>query len=287
MAKPRDDFSKLVVDALAKRASFICSNPDCRAQTLAPSGAESGKYLYIGKAAHICAAAKGGPRFDPQMSAEERGGIDNGIFLCSSCADLIDKNSGLDFSPGQLHEWKRTHEKWVKANLNKRSQGRGGEGGSGKIIGNRGTIIGGRGGEGGVSGIGGKGGGGFIKGDDGLIIGGNGGNCGSADGRGGRGARGPAERFGLSTDMWGFGRGGSGGNHPEFNRRVGLLRTIRAEYKAKFPEDATYIEAGIDLVPVDWVNQRLAELEETWQVWMGSSGYQLPALAENEKGGYD
>jgi len=284
MLKPRDDFSKTVVNALAKRAAFICSNPDCRAQTLAPSDTEPGKYLYIGKAAHICAAAEGGPRFDSQMSAEERGGIDNGIFLCSSCADLIDKNGGADFSPELLHEWKRTHAKWVTDNLNKKSQGRGGDGGSGTIIGNRGTIIGGRGGEGGVSGVGGRGGGGFIKGDDGLIIGGDGGSCCTADGRGGRRARGPTERFGFPTDMWGFGRGGSGGNLPEFSRRMELLRTIRAEYLAKFPEDATYIEAGIDLVPVDWVNQRLVELGETWQVRLGDSGYQLPALPEIKKG---
>lgn len=284
MAKPRDDFSKPVVDALGKRAAFICSNPDCRAQTLAPSDKEPGKYLYIGKGAHICAAAEGGPRFDPEMTADERAGIDNGIFLCSSCADLIDKNGGADFSPEQLHEWKRTHEKWVTDNLNKRSQGRGGEGGSGTIIGDRGTIIGGKGGEGGVSGIGGKGGGGFIKGKDGLIIGGDGGNCGTADGRGGRGARGPTERFGFSTDMWGYGRGGTGGNHPEFNRRIALLKTIRAEYLVKFPADAPYIEAGIDDVPIDWVNQRLVELGETWRVQLGDAGYQLPVLPAFEEG---
>lgn len=280
MAKPRDDFSKRVVDTLAKRAAYICSNPDCRAQTLAPSDTEPGKYLYIGKAAHICAAAKGGPRFDPNMSVEERGCIDNGIFLCSGCADLIDKNGGADFSPEQLHEWKRTHAKWTTDNLNKKAQGRGGEGGSGTIIGNRGKIIGGRGGQGGVSGVGGKGGDGFIKGDDGLIIGGDGGNCGTADGRGGRGARGPTERFGFPTTIWGFGRGGSGENHPEFIRRMNLLRTIRAEYLAKFPEDVPYIEAGIDEVPVDWVNQRLVEMGEAWLVRLGKSGYQLPALPE-------
>ncbi|MGR4066921.1 hypothetical protein [Billgrantia sp. C5P2] len=282
MAKRRDDFLKPVADALAKRAAYICSNPDCRAQTLAPSDKEPGKFLYTGKAAHICAAAEGGPRFDPEMTSEERGGIENGIFLCSNCADMIDKNGGADFSPEQLHEWKQVHAKWVTDNLNKRSQGRGGEGGSGTIIGNRGTIIGGKGGEGGVSGIGGKGGGGFIQGDDGLIIGGDGGSCGTANGRGGRGARGPTERFGFPTAIWGFGRGGSGGNHPEFNRRVELLQAIRAEYLEKFPSDAPCIEAGIDNVPVDWVNQRLVELGEIWCVQMGDSGYQLPSLPELE-----
>lgn len=282
MASRRDEFSKPVVDALAKRAAYICSNPECRAQTLAPSESEPGKYLYIGKAAHICAAAEGGPRFKPEMSPEERGAITNGIFLCSSCADLIDKNNGADFSVKQLCEWKAAHEKWAAENLNKRGQGRGGEGGGGTIIGNRGTVIGGRGGDGGVSGFGGKGGGGFIQGDDGLIIGGDGGSCPGADGRGGRGAPGPTERLGFPSEIWGFGRGSAGTNHPEYARRIGLLRKIRAEYMAKFPDDVPFIDGGVDPVPVDWVNQRLAELSENWRVEFGPRGYVLPALSDSE-----
>jgi hypothetical protein len=281
MAAKRDDFTKAVVDNLGKRASYICSNPDCRAQTLAPSESEESKYLYIGKAAHISAAAEGGPRFDPDMSSEERCAITNAIFLCSNCADKIDKNNGADFSTAQLRQWKNTHEKWVGENLNKRNEGGGGEGGSGTIIGDRGTVIGGRGGDGGISGVGGKGGGGLIQGDDGLIIGGDGGSCPTADGRGGRGARGPAERSGLPTEMWGFGRGGSSSNHPEYNRRLGLLQTVRLEYLSKFRDDVAFIEAGIDQVPIDWVNQRLVELGENWQVQLGPTGYLLPPLPED------
>ncbi len=283
MAVKRDDFSKSVIEALGKRASFICSNPDCRAQTLAPSESEEGKYLYIGKAAHICAAAPGGPRYYPEMSPEDRCAITNGIFLCSNCADLIDKNNGADFPAARLHEWKVIHEKWVSENLNKRTQGRGGEGGSGTIVGNRGTIIGGRGGDGGIAGFGGKGGGGTIKGDDGMIIGGDGGSCPTPEGRGGQGARGPTERFGFSTNIWGFGRGGSGSNHPEYNRRLDLLQTIRSEYMDKFPDEVAYMEAGVDQVPVDWINQRLVELNESWQIQLGTSGYLLPPLSDEER----
>jgi hypothetical protein len=282
MPLPRDNFPKSSVDVLGKRAAYICSNPDCRAQTLAPSGVEQDKYLYIGKAAHICAAAPGGPRFDREMSSKERGAITNGIFLCSNCADLIDKNNGADFSTSQLQEWKAIHEKWVVENLNKRKAGRGGDGGCGTIVGNRGTIIGGRGGDGGVSGYGGKGGGGLIQGDDGLIIGGDGGSCPTADGRGGHGAHGPTERFGFPTSLWGYGRGGSGSNHPTYQHRLGILRTIRSEYMAKFPEEKAFIEAGIDPVPVDWINQRLIELGEAWQIQLGPMGYLLPPLSEAE-----
>ena len=119
MAKSRDDFPKPVVDVLAKRAAFICSNPDCRALTVAPSEQDDTKFLYIGKAAHICAAAEGGPRYDATMSPEDRKSASNGIFLCSNCADMIDKNNGFDFPVDRLQAWKNDHEKWVAANLNK------------------------------------------------------------------------------------------------------------------------------------------------------------------------
>ena len=109
MTKGRDDFDKPVVDALAKRAAFICSNPDCMTLTIAPSSEDARKFIYIGKAAHITAAAEGGPRFDSMMSSAERKSIDNGIFLCSNCADMIDKNMGADFSIKLLKEWKSTH----------------------------------------------------------------------------------------------------------------------------------------------------------------------------------
>jgi hypothetical protein len=41
-----------------------------------------------------------------------------------------------------------------------------------------------------------------------------------------------------------------------------------------------YIAAGIDVVPVDWVNQRLDELGEAWHVAWGLEGYELPALPD-------
>lgn len=193
MAECRDDFSKPVADALGKRAAFVCSNPDCRILTLASSDENESKFLYIGKAAHICAAAKGGPRYIAEMTPEERKSASNGIFLCSNCADMIDKNDGIDFPVERLRRWKDDHEKWVAANLNKRKGAIGGIGGGGTVIGNRGTIIGGRGGDSGPYGPGGDGGSGFIQGDDGLIIGGDAGSGGTPDGRGGRGARGPTE----------------------------------------------------------------------------------------------
>src|SRR5208337_1151293 len=118
----------------------------------------------------------------------------------------------------------------------KRAAGIGGAGGSGTIIGNRGKVLGGRGGAGGVGGKGGAGGDGFIQGDDGLVVAGDGGNSGTADGRGGRGVASPAERTGGPTALWIYGRGGAGANDPEYNRRVGILSKIREEYLVAFPD---------------------------------------------------
>lgn len=274
----RDEFSSAVKHALKMRASLICSNPDCRKQTVAPSESDEDKFVSLGKVAHITAAAVGGPRYDANLSPAERAAISNAIYLCSGCADFVDKNDGRDFPTSILKSWKKEHEKWVSANLNKQPGGVGGEGGGGTIFGNGGTVIGGRGGIGGVAGVGGKGGSGFIVGDGGLIIGGDGGSCATADGRGGKGGRGPTERLGFPTITWGIGRGGALDDHPEYDRRIKLLALFRSEYLAKFPHDAPYIDAGVDIVPIDWINQRLIEQGESWQIEFGENGYLLPPL---------
>jgi len=274
----RDDFSAKVKNKLRMRAALSCSNPDCRKLTAAPSESDSDSFVCLGKAAHITAAAEGGSRYDASISIEDRKSIANAIYLCGSCADLIDKNGGIDFPESILRHWKEQHELWVRENLNRTPAGVGGEGGSGTIIGDRGLVIGGKGGNSGVAGVGGKGGSGFINGNDGVIIGGNGGNGATADGRGGKPAKGPAERFGMDSFMWGYGRGGAGANHPEYDRRVKLLSAICLEYKTKFPEDGLYIDAGIDRVPADWVNQRLLEFHESWCVLDCETGFSLPSL---------
>ncbi|MCX5867699.1 MAG: hypothetical protein NT009_09550 [Proteobacteria bacterium] len=115
----RDEFSKQIKECLSKRASYICSNPDCRCLTVAPSEGDPEKYIFTGKASHLTAASKGGPRYDPSLSPEQRSSIENGIYLCSNCADMIDKNNGLDFPIEKLKTWKNNHEKWVRENLNK------------------------------------------------------------------------------------------------------------------------------------------------------------------------
>ncbi len=82
----------------------------------------------------------------------------------------------------------------------------------------------------------------------------------------------------LPTNMWPYGRGGAGSNAPEYNRRLLILVAIRRDYIGIFPDEASFINAGVDPVPVAWVNKRLEESGEVWRVEMGAAGYILPPL---------
>jgi hypothetical protein len=117
-----DGFPQRVIEALAKRASFICSNPGCRAFTISPSLTNNSRHIYTGIASHITAASPGGPRYDATMTTEQRTSIENGIYLCATCSVMIDKNGGIDFSVELLRGWKCEHDQWANSNFNKRAQ---------------------------------------------------------------------------------------------------------------------------------------------------------------------
>lgn len=104
----RDEFSIRIKDTLAKRAGFLCSNPDCKKATVGSNENENRATL-IGVAAHITAASEGGPRYDNSLTSEERGSIDNGIWLCSNCATLIDRDLAK-YSEDLLRGWKQLAE---------------------------------------------------------------------------------------------------------------------------------------------------------------------------------
>ena len=74
------------------------------------------KHVNIGVAAHIHAAAPNGPRFDENMTTEERMSIDNGIWLCQSCSNLIDKDIKR-YTSELLLAWKETAEHLAIAEL--------------------------------------------------------------------------------------------------------------------------------------------------------------------------
>lgn len=104
----RDDFTERTKRILSARVGNRCSNPLCRKITSGPA-VDPYNVTIIGVAAHIKAASPGGKRYDSTMSPSERKSIENGIWLCESCAKLIDTDE-KEYSVSRLHEWKDTAE---------------------------------------------------------------------------------------------------------------------------------------------------------------------------------
>ena len=100
----RDDFTTSTKLRLERQAGNRCSNPGCRQLT---SGAMSdvSDVIKIGVAAHICAAAPGGPRYDGDMTIGQRRSAENGIWLCEKCARFVDSKDPK-FTVELLKDWK-------------------------------------------------------------------------------------------------------------------------------------------------------------------------------------
>ncbi|MCU1300750.1 MAG: hypothetical protein JWQ87_1034 [Candidatus Sulfotelmatobacter sp.] len=97
-----------VKEKLAARSGHQCCNPDCRAATCGPQVLPD-KSINVGVAAHISAAAPGGLRYDGLLSAAQRSSIKNGIWLCQTCAKLIDSDERR-YTIELLLRWRRTAE---------------------------------------------------------------------------------------------------------------------------------------------------------------------------------
>ncbi len=117
MGNNRDDFTEATKRLLKERVGGKCSNPNCSNVTIGPAS-NPDKAINMGTAAHICAAAPNGPRYDKTMTSEERKSPDNGIWLCNYCADLIDKDPER-YTVALLHEWKAQAEEKASNLLNK------------------------------------------------------------------------------------------------------------------------------------------------------------------------
>lgn len=108
LAKNRDNFSEKTKNQIAKRAGWLCSFPSCRAHTVGATADGNGE-INIGIAAHICAAAPGGPRYKEDMLRDDRSSPDNGIWLCQNHAKIIDSDAA-QYTADLLRGWKKQAE---------------------------------------------------------------------------------------------------------------------------------------------------------------------------------
>ncbi|WP_200873802.1 NACHT domain-containing protein [Bordetella bronchiseptica] len=108
---------------IAKRAGWLCSFPTCRKPTVGATSDDEGE-INIGTAAHICAAAPGGPRYDETMSPEERSSVKNGIWMCRDHGKAID-STDPEFTVERLREWKKQaeNESWRRVLRNEAAPG--------------------------------------------------------------------------------------------------------------------------------------------------------------------
>lgn len=111
MNSKRDNFSKKTKRILAARAGNLCSFPGCNQITIGPD--DGGGFVNLGEAAHITAAASGGPRYNPNLKDEDRSSINNGIWLCRHHAKVIDIIPNA-FPEEKLRRIKKEHEERIK-----------------------------------------------------------------------------------------------------------------------------------------------------------------------------
>ena len=124
MAKTnRDEFTQKSKSQIAKRAGWLCSDPSCRRPTIGSNSDGDGE-INVGTAAHICAAAPDGPRYNPNQTPAQRRSPDNGIWMCRIHGTAIDARDS-QFTIKLLHEWKAQAQKdsWRRVLYNDVSHG--------------------------------------------------------------------------------------------------------------------------------------------------------------------
>ena len=109
MGNRRDNFNQDTIRKAAGRVGYRCSFPGCQNATIGASMESNDKVVITGVAAHICAAAKGGPRYDENMTVDERKNIDNCIWLCQTHSKLIDSDVNT-YTVDVLRQWKSDAE---------------------------------------------------------------------------------------------------------------------------------------------------------------------------------
>lgn len=112
----RDEFTTKIKRALALRVNYRCSFDGCDRLTSGPSEEGEDKFHSLGDASHICAASPEGPRYDANMSPDERSSIGNGIWLCTLHNRLVDGDT-TTYTATVLRRMKHDQERRVSTEL--------------------------------------------------------------------------------------------------------------------------------------------------------------------------
>lgn len=112
----KGNFTKATIRILRDRVASLCSNPNCRKFTVS-AHEEADKITIIGEGAHICAVSQGGARFDSNLTLNEIKSYDNGIWLCTNCHTMIDREPKT-YTVKILNNWKQQAEAYSRNQLN-------------------------------------------------------------------------------------------------------------------------------------------------------------------------
>ncbi|MHA1408106.1 MAG: HNH endonuclease [Candidatus Heimdallarchaeaceae archaeon] len=106
-----------VIKALCSRSGNCCAFPGCE-QRLELKKQNSKDISFIGEIAHIRGLKPNSPRYDPNMTDEERNSIDNLILLCPTHHEIIDKQPDV-YTVEKILKMKMDHERWVEESVRK------------------------------------------------------------------------------------------------------------------------------------------------------------------------
>lgn len=96
--------SERTIKILFAKAQNTCAYPDCHAPLVIEE-------TVLGEICHIRARRKGGSRYDPALTAEEKDAPANLILLCPTCHSLVDKDRSGAFPVEWLQQIKADHER--------------------------------------------------------------------------------------------------------------------------------------------------------------------------------
>jgi len=110
--KPKDkarQYKPSTVRRLDTLSGNECAEPTCQKRLIASDGIS-----IISKICHIEAASAEGPRYNPNMTDDERRGFDNLVLLCDEHHTIIDNIANVkDYPVELLKSWKAEHEKKI------------------------------------------------------------------------------------------------------------------------------------------------------------------------------